>query len=70
MSDVKSAVTSGLRYRAGSCTSYSNCSRTVSNVTMPPVPGGFVITATPSSSTSAIGNAMRSGSGFSHHAPE
>jgi len=50
--DVKSAVTSGFKYAAGSCTSYSNCSRMVSNVTIPPAAGGLVMTAVPSASIS------------------
>ena len=53
--DVKSATTSGARYAAGSCTSYSSWWRTVSKSTRPPDAAGFVITAVPSASTSAIG---------------
>ncbi len=52
---VKSAITSGLKYAAGSPTSYSSCSHTVSTFTVPPVAPGLVMTKEPSAFISAIG---------------
>jgi beta-glucosidase-like glycosyl hydrolase len=49
-----SSTTSGEKYACGLCTSYSNCWRTVSKLTKPPVPGALVMKAVPSAQTSAI----------------
>ena len=67
--EVKSATTSGAKYAAGSCTSYSSWCRTVSKSTRPPESFGFVITAEPSGSTSAIGYGRSHGCGIVHHSP-
>ena len=45
---MKSATTSGVRYAAGSPTSYRSCSATVSTLTAPPVPAGLVSVNVPS----------------------
>ena len=50
-----SATTSGVRYAAGSWTSYSSCSFTVRASTRPPVFAALVMVNEPSAATSAIG---------------
>jgi hypothetical protein len=42
----------------------------VSKVIIPPAAADLVMTALPSASHSATGKPIRTGSGFSHHAPE